>query len=89
LLPLATVFRGAQKPPRATPAAFLFRIVTLPWEMAVVEDFLQVSCENRGTRIVMTGKQAPLQPSSRIFVKKSFVAIAPAFVVTSVTGQAR
>jgi hypothetical protein len=47
------------KPPRATPAAFLFRIVALPWEMAVVEDFLQVSCENRGTRIVMTGKQVP------------------------------
>jgi hypothetical protein len=28
-------------------------------EMGPVEDFLQVSCENRGTRIVMPGLQAP------------------------------
>jgi hypothetical protein len=57
--------------------------------MAAVEDFLQVSCENRGTRIVVPGMQAPLQLSSRIFVKKSLAAIASAIVVTSVRGQAR
>jgi len=28
-------------------------------EMAAGEDFLQVSCENRGTRIVMPGMHAP------------------------------
>jgi hypothetical protein len=38
---------------------FSFCLAPSPRQTAAVEDFLQVSCENRGTRIVMPGLQAP------------------------------
>jgi hypothetical protein len=39
-------------------SAFSFCPLPPPGQTAAVEDFLQVSCENRGTRIVMPGLQA-------------------------------